>query len=262
MFSDLGYFVFSKIKEGKYILKARLTERSTHYKDYYPTYFTNSLRWNSSNLQEIIDRNIFEANIYLLPTVDSISGPASIKGYVVQATSGQEFLTMSNTEVILFNDKMNPISYCFSDISGLFSFTNLPYGTYNLMAESTGRFPAFLKITLDQNHTAFDSVLLEALSHNPATVEEFRRPFGTEISPVFPNPSKDNINLVIRTTEPENLNFGIFSLNGQKIISCDYLVTGIRSLSISIGSLSNGIYFLMVRTREGQWTEVQKFVKL
>jgi len=261
-FFNFGYFVFSQVLEGKYLLKARLTKNSTHFKDYFPTYFISNMRWNFSNFLELTDRSIFEANIHLLPTIDSLTGPASIKGYVVQASSEQEFKVMSNTEVILFNEKMDPLTFCFSDNAGIFFFPDIPYGTYNLMAESTGRFPSLLRITLDQNHTAFDSVMLEALSHNPATVEELKNPSRIDISPVFPNPAKDNISMVIRTTEPEKLNFAIFSLNGQKIISSDYLITGIRSLNLSIGSLPNGIYFLMVRTREGLWKEVQKFVKL
>jgi hypothetical protein len=261
-FADLGYYIFSHVLEGKYILKARLTKNSTHYNDYFPTYFSSNLRWNSSNFLDLTDKSNFEANIYLQPTIDSLAGPASIKGYVVQASGEQGLKVMSNTEVILFNDKMDPLNFCISNNAGIFFFPDLPYGTYNLMAESTGKFASLLKITLDQNHTDFDSVLLEALSHNPATVEEHRNPSGTEISPAFPNPAKDEISLVIRTTEPENLNLAIFSLNGQKLISGDYMVTGIRSLSLSIGSLANGIYFLMVHTREGQWKEVQKFVKL
>jgi hypothetical protein len=260
-FSNLGYFFFSHVLEGKYILKARLTKNSIHYKDYFPTYLTSNMRWNSSNLLEITDRSVFEANIHLLPTFDTLTGPASIKGYVVQATSGQELKILSNTEVILFNDKMAPLDFCISDNAGIFSFPDLPYGTYNLMAESTGKFPAFLKITLDQNHTDFDSVLVEALSQNPATVEESRNPSGADISPVFPNPAKENISMVIRTTEPENLNFAIYSLNGQKIISDNYLITGIRSFNISIGSLQSGIYFLMVTTPGGQLKALQKFVK-
>ena len=260
-FSNLGYFMFSKLVEGKYILKARLTKNSNHFKDYFPTYFTSNMRWGSSNILELTDKSIFEANIHLLPTVDTLAGPASIKGFVVQATSEQGVQTMSNAEVLLFNDKMVPLTFSFSDNSGIFSFPGLPYGTYNLMAESAGKFPAFLKITLDQNHTNFDSVLLEALTHNPATVEELGNPLRTEIGPVFPNPAKDNINIMVRTTEPENLNLAIFSLNGQKILSIDYLITGIKPLNIPVGSLSNGIYFLMVRTHEGQWREVQKFVK-
>lgn len=261
-FSNLGYFVFVQILEGKYILKARLTQNSVHYKDYFPTYLTSSLKWNSSNFVELTDRNIFEANIHLVPTVDNLTGDASIKGYVVQVSIGQGLKIMSDAEVILFNDNMDPLTFCFSDSTGLFYFPDLAYGTYNLMAESAGRFPTFLRITLDQNHTSLDSVLLEALTQNPAAVEELGNPIRTEICPVFPNPAKDYINMVIRTSEPENLNVAIFSPYGQKIISGDYLITGVMSLKISVGLLSEGVYFLMVRTPGGQWKEVQKFVKL
>jgi hypothetical protein len=261
-FSNLGYFVFFQLMEGEYLLKASLTSTSTNYKNYFPTYFTSTLRWNSSNHLELIDSNFFEANIRLLPIVSNILGTASMKGYVVQASSEQNFQKVQNAEVLLFNDKMDPLTFCFSDITGRFSFSNLPYGTYNLMVESVGRYPALLSITLDENHIGFDSLQLELLSHAPATVEELGNHPGTTISKVFPNPTEDNINIVIRTTEPENLNFSIFSLNGQKVISDDYLITGVRTLNIPLGSLSKGIYFLMVSAPESQWTEVQKFFKL
>ena len=219
------------------------------------------MRWVSSNILELTDKSIFEANIHLLPTVDTLTGPASIKGFVVQATSEQGVETMSNAEVILLNDQMVPLIFGFSDASGMFFFHGLPYGTYNLMAESTGKYPAFLRITLDQYHIDFDSVLLETLAHNPATIEESGDPLKTDFGPVFPNPANDNISMMVRTTEPENLNFAIFSLNGQKVISVDHQITGIRSVNIPIGSLSNGIYFLMVRMSDGQWRDVQKFIK-
>jgi hypothetical protein len=261
-FSDLGYYAFSHLQQGKYILKAMLTRNSKHYKDYFPTYYVSNLTWNSSNFLELVDKSIFEANINLLPTFDTLSGSASIKGFVVQASSEQGLMVMSNAEVILFNDNMNPLTFCFSEKNGSFTFPGLPYGTYYLMAESTGRFPAYLKITLDQNHTAYDSVLLEALTHNPATVEELGDPAAAVISSLFPNPADDNINIVVRTTVPEILNIAIISLNGQKILSGDYMITGTGTINIPIGSLSNGVYFLMAGTPGGQWKEIQKFIKL
>lgn len=261
-FSNLGYFVFFQLLEGEYILKASLTSNSTNYKNYFPTYFTSTLRWNSSNYLDLIDSSFFEANIRLLPTAANLLGTASIKGYVVQGSSEQVFQKVKNAEVLLFNDNMDPLTFCFSDNTGMFSFSNLPYGTYHLMVESVGRYPAILSITLDQNHTAFDSLQLESLTHYPSTVEELGNHPGTTISNVFPNPAEDNINIVIRTTEPKNLNFAIFSLNGQKVMSCNYLITGVRSLNIPLGSLSKGIYFLMVSAPGNQWTEVQKIFKL
>jgi hypothetical protein len=261
-FHDFGYFLFPNVTSGTYILKARLTKSSSHFNDYFPTYLTSDIRWNTSVFLDITDKSIFEANIRLVPTIDSITGPASIKGYVVQATSEQGLEVMNNTEVILFNEKMNQLTYSISDHSGSFYFPDLPYGTYFLIAESTGKFPALLRITLDQNHTEFDSVLLESLTHNPATVEELENPPKTVLGPVFPNPATDYINIVIRTTEPENLTVDIYSLNCQKIISFDYYVPGIRSLNIPVVFLPMGTYLLVVRTDKGQWRQVQKFVKI
>jgi hypothetical protein len=260
-FADLGYYLFPKVARGTYFLKARLTRGSTHFKDYFPTYYSSDARWVNATALEVNDQNIFEANINLLPTTQTLTGPASIKGFVVQATSEQGVEVMDNTEVLLFNEKMDPITYYISDNAGMFLFNNLPYGTYNLIAESTGKYPSLLRITVDQNHLDYDSVLVEALTHNPSTIEDLGNACLPDLGPVFPNPATDNINIVIRTVEPEILKVAIYSLLSGKVFSLDYPVTGIRSVGIPISTLPAGTYLLMVSKSEGHWRQVQKFVK-
>ena len=261
VFFDLGYFIFPHLPEGNYLLKARLTEQSPSFSLYFPTYFTGDLKWTTSEMVELTDNSIYEAGIHLVPTSESPGGPASLKGYVVQEATGQVFRPLGNTEVILMNEQLVPITYCFSDKDGWFRFPNLPYGTYNLMAEATGKYPAILKITLDQHHTTIDSLLLETMMHNPATVNELSSNQPTEISEVFPSPAADRISIQVKSKEPHRFGFSVFALSGEKILSFDQVISGIATITIPVTKFPGGIYFLKIISDDGNARAVKRWVK-
>ena len=256
-----GYFIFSQILQGEYILKAGLTPKSTRYKEYFPVYYTSSLKWTTSDHLELNDTNRYEVNIHLLPTTESLTGPGSMTGFVMQTMKDPGFQKLINAEIVLFNANMLPLIYSFSDNYGNFSFQALPYGIYYLMVESTGKFPALLRITLDENHPVIDSLILEVFGHAPMNVLELNGYNRISSLPVFPNPATENINLVLRSSEPENLIIEITSLTGQKIYSSQCQVNGFKSLSISLNRFSKGVYHLILRSEDGQWSQIQKFLK-
>ena len=259
--TTFGYFTFSQILPGEYVLKANLSPNSTRYKDFFPTYYTSSLKWNLCDHLKVKDTSAYEVNINLVQTVDSLSGPASMIGFVVQSTKDMGFKKLANAEIILFDVNMFPLIYTFSDINGNFSFLDLPFGTYNLMAESAGKFPALLKVTLDENHPVFDSLVLEVLSHAPMNIVTLNRNPRIESIPVFPNPTRGNINLVLRSGEPENLIIEIYSMTGQKVYLNNCQINGIKSVSVPLDLFSDGYYFLMLRSEDGQWSQTQRFLK-
>jgi len=261
-FSNLGYFVFLEVPEGEYLLKAGLTKQSSHYLSYFPTYYSSNLTWNSSNSVNLAESSIYEANIRLLPTNRSLSGAASVKGFVVQSYDEDGFRKLQGTEVLIFNDKLEPITFSLTDDNGAFSFSDLPYGTYYLSVELTGMFSAVQKITLDEVNPGIDNLVMEVMSHHPANIEDIQQQPGISISNVFPNPAEDHIRMIVRTTEPENFEIGIYSLTGIKILSFSYHFFGIRSLEIPLGSLSKGTYILTIHSSGNHLTKVQKFVKL
>jgi hypothetical protein len=259
--TTFGYYIFTQIIEGEYILKAGLTINSARYKDFFPSYYSNVLKWNSCDHLALIDSNRFEANIHLLSTIDSLTGPASMTGFVMQTLKDAGSQKMSNAEILLFNGNMSPLIFSFSDQNGDFSFDNLPFGTYYLMVESTGKFPALLRVILDENHPVFDSLMLEVLSHAPTSIQEINSPSRIESIPVFPNPAMNNLNLVLRSGEPQTVVFEIFTFSGQKIFTGKCQVNGYKSLSIPLDRYSKGTYYLILRSEDGKWSQNQKFVK-
>jgi hypothetical protein len=261
LITTYGYYTFSQVIQGEYLLKGGLTRNSQHYKEYFPTYFTSSIKWTVSDHLVLNDTDRYEANIHLIPTTDVLSGPCSMSGYVMQTLKGQGFEKLANIEIIVYDAQMTPLIYSFSDLSGDFLFTDLPYGTYYLMVESTGKFPALLKVTLDENHPVLNNLILEVFNHAPTFVNENEGHARIESSQVFPNPATDKINLILRSSEPELIQVEIFSITGLKIFSETFQVSGLRTLSIPVTPFSNDLYFLNLRSEDGKWSQTQKFLK-
>lgn len=259
--TTLGYFTFIQALEGEYLIKAELTKKSTHSKKFFPTYLINSLKWNLSDRLSLIDSNKFETNIHLVASNDSLSGPASMNGFVMQSLKDPGSGKLTNAEIVLFNESMDPQTFSFSDNTGNFSFSNLPYGIYFLMVEATGRYSAMMKIILDENHPSLDSIKLEVFNHAPASIQELFDQPAIKISPIFPNPAKEVITFAINSVKPETLELKIFSMEQRQLLSTIYLSNGVNSFTLPIGNLPKGTYFLVIQTDDKSWKATKLFVK-
>jgi hypothetical protein len=259
--TTFGYYTFSNVLQGEYILKAGLTYGSSRYKAFFPTYFFNSLKWSTSEHLLLTDSNKFELNIHLEETVDTLSGPASMSGFVMQTLKDPGYQKVDNTEIILLDGNKSPLIFSYSDKNGNFAINNLPYGTYYLFVESTGKFPNLLRVILDANHPTFDSLMLEVLSHAPTSIQEIIDPTMIEAVSAFPNPTNEQFNIVLRSNEPQSISLELFTLNGQRVYKTSFEVNGFKSISVPTHQLSNGYYSIVLRSQDGKWTQLQKILK-
>jgi len=74
---------------------------------------------------------------------------------------------------------------------------------------------------------------------------------------VYPNPSSNNINLLLKTPVT-NATIRITDMTGKEVIST-YVLANDKPTSIGISNLSHGMYFVEVITEKK--TEVEKFIK-
>ena len=66
--TELGYYWFYEVPEGKYITKARLESNSVLYGQFVPTYYQSSINWQQAETVELDDNN-FELDITLIPSL-------------------------------------------------------------------------------------------------------------------------------------------------------------------------------------------------
>lgn len=258
--TTFGYFTFSYIVQGEYLLKAGLTKGSFHYNQFFPTYYTNALKWNVSDHLLLADSNRFEVNIHLNETTSNISGPASMSGFVMQTLKDASAQKMTNAEIVLLNDVFSPLIFSFSDANGKFSFSNLPYGIYYLLVESTGKYPLLLKVVLDENHPNINNLILEVFTHAPMNIEEVEFN-GIEVSLAYPNPTYNNINLKFRSGEPAIISLETISMTGEKLFSTLIEVSGTKTYTLPLTNYSSGVLFLSLKSLDGKWSNTQKIYK-
>jgi len=104
-FIDLGYFYFLNLLESNYLIKFQLSNHSTNFSDYFPTYFSDNLLWEESEMLHLADSNYYHTDVSLLEITQSGNGVGQISGNVIryiEALGGYP-LPAGNTEVLLFN---------------------------------------------------------------------------------------------------------------------------------------------------------------
>ncbi len=73
-----------------------------------------------------------------------------------------------------------------------------------------------------------------------------------QISTLYPNPAKDQINLIIKSKSSLLVKIGVFSLNGKRILAKQYrLDTGRNTITMATEALATGNYMLMLMDEKG-----------
>ncbi|MCK5838764.1 MAG: PKD domain-containing protein, partial [Bacteroidales bacterium] len=201
-FYEFGYYWFTGMIESNYLVKINLTPGSQHYSDYFPTYYHNKLRWDLATVIPMTEDN-FDISTILVPTIELENGPGEITGNLTIGGGG--FLSardnISGVEILLFSSDNLPLTFTFTDEMGYFSFTDLPLGTYKLMAESTGMFAIAVTIELTTSNPSA-SIDLEIFENNVFIIEEPSFEKEIIINKIYPNPVSDNLYVDLHVSSP------------------------------------------------------------
>jgi hypothetical protein len=74
-----------------------------------------------------------------------------------------------------------------------------------------------------------------------------------DIVKVFPNPAKDNITIELNDHNSKNYNVDIINYLGQKLLSEDFKPANNSILSIPVSNLTQGVYFVLIKTDKGTY---------
>ncbi|MCX6247035.1 MAG: PKD domain-containing protein [Bacteroidetes bacterium] len=257
-FTYLGYYAFLNILEGSYIVKAGLTKGSVHYPDYLPAYSSDQITWQTAT-SFLLDQNIFDKAIHLFPATDSITGPAMLKGSVVY--HGSRWY-LPHAEVLLYDDKLIPVKSAFTDDQGLFEFATLPYGTYNLYPEVTGKYAKVLQVTVDADHPVIENNVLEVFDYDVTGISPGEVKNDLTIGKIFPNPVTEDFQFQVFSPRAVTISAEILTLTGERILMKPVgSVTGRSLMTLPMGNVPSGMYFLVIRTSEGRIVNTQKILK-
>ena len=139
------------------------------------------------------------------------------------------FLPMSGSPVLTGADFTN------GNLNGDTWFQNVPYRGAFGTTDWTANWANW-----DPQNTSYDLV-----SNSPDLST-------LNIARVFPNPTSGNLNIEFHSTQSTEGSVEIFDMSGRKVLNAfeGVFQTGLNSFSTDINSLSQGIYFLKIKTAE------------
>lgn len=260
-FHDFGYYWFGFLFPGQYVVKISLTEHSTHYKDYFTTYAGDVLTWSQAEILTVSNMDNYQADIRLIAVNATIAGPGIIRGSVNFEQGVEAMPPLALTSVILYNSAQEPLEFTRPDASGRFEFTSLPYGTYILKADATGKPSTTVTVTLSAGAPVTEGINLTIFGSNVSNVPELN-PNGLSITQVYPNPVRDVVNLKVHTPGISTASIVITDASGHAChSSTEKLNPGLNLLQLPVGQLPSGYYLISIRTGEFAYPVTAKFIR-
>lgn len=263
-FTTLGYYAFLHVLQGTYIVKAELTPGSFHYTKYLPAYTGCQVKWQSA-VPFLLNQNMYSNAVDLVACSDSISGPGSLQGMVVHKDDNA---VLPNAEVLLFNENLVPLKAVLTDADGIFNISALPYGVYNLYPEVTGKYAKMLQLSIDSLHPVTGDLQLEVFDHDITGISPISGKQDIVIGKVYPNPVTDEVSFWIQSPNETKLEVSVFTLTGRQLISKSFneASSGVLQytpvkVTIYLRNITNGMYFLVVKSGNGTIINTQKIIK-
>jgi hypothetical protein len=263
IFSDLGYYWFTGLAEGRYLVKIQLLPNTTHYDTYIPAYYKDALFWSTAMPINLIGESIYDADVHLSLAQDKF-GPGMISGTISLDTAIFDDMVFSpaNAEVLLFDSIGMPLQSRFTDDYGNFVFSGLAFDEYKLMAEMTGFIPVFSSVVLTPDNALVNNVVLIVCEQGAFGIEEYSNKSVFKLKNLYPNPVTDQLYLDVSSEKEYRIYVILCNEMTQKIQRLPFtLQKGRQTLHIRTGTLTKGLYLLMISTPEGVVLQTKKFIK-
>ena len=247
--------------QGVYLVKAALSTNSAYHNNYMPTYLDSTLFWINAFNVNVLNTNILNADIHLV-SGNNPGGPGFIGGNILQganrlASPGDPIQGVS---ILLLDMNNNPVAATTTDISGHYSFNNLPYGTYQVYTEVAGKTTVPSVVTIDATSPSIANVDITVNSGNILGIKSAK---ANEIAiGLFPNPVKDFASISLSLDKASLVSVSIVNELGQVLISNEYnLSVGKHNIVEVTETLAKGIYSVVITDNASNTRVVKKFVK-
>jgi len=249
---SLAYFHFGGVTAGSYYLKAQLLPSSTRYGHFMPTYYEQSLSWQSAQII-VVTQSQDDKNIHLVECTPAAPGNGNITGRITQG--GVKFsgrgAGLPDIEVMLLDPNNNPLGYTKTDTGGNFSFANIAYGTYNIKPEKAGMTSSGAQTTIDNSHP---TVILPFTISNGQILYGINDP-GAGISflgELYPNPAPgQKVSFRLNCTKTVSISYKLFNSLGQAVLGSQLMLeSGANTVEIDISGLKTGPYYLKIQTAD------------
>ena len=239
--------------DGSYKVYAQLPDYyflQAYTNNFLPGYYNDeglaSVYWQSAD-SLLIDNNIIDKNISLVR--DSSWGAGSIDGFITFSTpeDQQEF-----EGIIIFAKNINNgalYSYNFGKELGDYKVTNIPYGTYELVAQRIGLDNAISQtVTIDPFNNQISGINLNFIISDIGN--DVIIPSDIMLYQNYPNPFNPSTNISFYLPDAANVKLNVLNVLGETVetLISDELSPGIHSISFDGRKLASGVYFITLES--------------
>jgi hypothetical protein len=245
MIGEQGWFEFTGMESGAYIVKTEPSPTSIYYCSYLPTYYGDVLHWEDATTIHL-SQNTDDAAIHLVPFGDMPQGTGVIRGNI---TNGGDIPTSDGIPIILRIQGTSVATMLYADAQGNFEFTAMGYGNYELFAEIPGKSMVPILITLSQSSPSATGismiVLPEEIVFGTGETEDFQN-----ISQVFPNPAYESANIIVNPRNPVSVEIGIIDITGRVLQSEKRKIQSLEKIQVDLSRIPSGVYTLRIMTEK------------
>ncbi len=257
-FSNVSFIdaYWTNLPSGDYRVKAHMINQPSSWTTgLLPTYADSAFNWqNATVISHSGARS--GAAIYLQQGLP-MNGPGFISGNVLQGANKGTAVgdPMRHITVYLRNAANKPVASTETDANGMYSFRNVPVGSYNVYPE-------------EMNYATTPSATIQITAANPrSTANDFWRetiaktlhPMATAVQSVSlenavrisPNPAHDRLNIQFPTTPQKGAVLQLYNLSGQLVKS--YEINDAQpAQQLSLSGIAAGNYLLHIPTAGGK----------
>lgn len=244
-----GQYSFSNVPSGIYILRAEPLPGSGSFMNFLPTYYVNAPHWGTATTISLgLAQNPY--NIQLIPLPGPGIGPASAGGTVYN--SGTKGEPEADVEVLLKDIQGNILDLRYSNVSGQFDFSGIPYGTYQIYAEVPGLPTIPATVTLGPANPLVSNISITIMSTGVVTrIPELMAEDSKLL--IYPNPAREVFSVVTGINVMGIKELMIYDLSGRMVEAVSYTLRpdGAR-VEVNADQMESGAYMLSMRLDDGR----------
>ena len=257
----LGFYFILPIVYNDYYIHATPKSNSVYADEFAPTYYGNKLHWEDA-ITVFLANSIFDAGINMTQLISTGIGSGNLQGKISCQTKAIQSDQVADILVLLLNESSQCIDYKYSDQSGIFQFSDLPFGTYNILVESVGKTMSPATFILNGEEPSIEDMNF-VISGDEIVMglNELLPQYVNFVSDIFPNPVINNTNLEINTSKQTQVSAILINTRGKTIFdSQNQLITGSNKLTIDMKNLPSGAYYLRLTFENGHSITRKVFV--
>jgi hypothetical protein len=223
---------------------------------YYNDEGNSSVFWQNAD-SVLINNNIIDKNISLIR--DSSFGNGSIGGAILfsGASDQQDYEGITLLARDINNNAL--YSYNFGKSEGDFRVTNIPYGTYELVAQKVGLDNAVSQIvTIDPFNNQITGINLNFIFSDVQS--ETKIPDGYVLYQNYPNPFNPITNINFSIASESFVLLKVYDILGKELATLvsDNLKVGNYKVTFDGAKFTSGVYFY--RLQAGEFSNVRKMI--